>query len=91
MMAEKRTSMRSRVITGFHRLGILLAIPLLVGAIGTAISAWFSDNGPYVPDPSTTPPLQVTLQSKASDLKKFTNDELWLAKATVGAQAWSFG
>jgi hypothetical protein len=43
---------QSRVVTGFHRLGLLLAVPMLIAAAAVAISTWFSEDGPYVPDPS---------------------------------------
>jgi hypothetical protein len=60
---------------------LVLAIPLLLGALGTAISAWFSDDGPIVPDPSATPPLRIVLQSQGIELPKMTDDELWLVIA----------
>jgi hypothetical protein len=73
---------RSRVVTGFHRLGLLVAVPQLVGAVIVAGSAWFSNGGPYVPDPSKTPPLPVTIQTRTTDVTKFTGDELTLAYLT---------
>jgi hypothetical protein len=47
---------RSRVITGFHRLGLVLAVTVLLGALGTAISAWFSNDGLVIADPTESPP-----------------------------------
>lgn len=66
---------RSRIIIGFHRLGLVLAVPLLVGAFGTAISAWFSNEGPFVPDPRATPPEQVVLRAQTGDINKMSDDE----------------
>jgi hypothetical protein len=73
---------RSRVLIGFHRLGLLVAVPLLVVAMSVAGSAWLSNGGPYVPDPSKTPPLPVTIQPRTTDVTKFTDDELQLARLT---------
>jgi hypothetical protein len=73
---------RSRVTTGFHRLGIVLAAPLAIGALGTALSAWFSNDGPYVPDLSVTVPGQIVLQSRATNPRDMTEGELRLAQAT---------
>lgn len=61
MSAPRETS---RLITGFHRLGLVLAVPFLLGAIGTAISGWFSDDGPYVPDPNAIVPMQIILKAQ---------------------------
>ena len=79
---EKLPSKKSRVITGFHRLGLFFAVPLLLGALGVAVSAWFSDDGPYVPDPTApAPPLKVVTRPHVSNLQTMTNDELWLGYA----------
>jgi hypothetical protein len=52
---------KSRTVRGFHRLGVVLAVPLLLGAFGVAVSAWFSTDGPIIADPTVEPPLPVTL------------------------------
>jgi hypothetical protein len=53
---------RSRTVTGFHRLGVVLAVPVLLGALGVAISAWFSKDGPIIADTAIKEtPLPVTL------------------------------
>lgn len=57
---------RSRVTTGFHRLSLFLAVPFLLGAVGTAVSIWFSTDGGYVPDTSATPPLTVSSRQVVS-------------------------
>ena len=68
----------SRVITGFHRLGIVLAVPVLLVAAGTAVSAWFSNDGPYVPDPKVAPTTQVVPRSLAANPREMTNEQLRL-------------
>ena len=60
----------SRVVTGFHRLGIVLAGTVLLAALGTAISAWFSDDGPDVPDPSSAVPLTVYTPKDQADIRE---------------------
>jgi hypothetical protein len=57
---------RSRTVIGFHRLGVVLAVPLLLGALGTAISGSFSSNGPVVPDQTANSPrLRVETAPRA--------------------------
>jgi hypothetical protein len=50
--AERSLRKKSRIVTGFHRLGIVLAVPVFLGALGTGISAWFSNDGPIAADPA---------------------------------------
>lgn len=67
----------SRVTTGFHRLGLVLAVTLLLGALGRAISAWFSNDGPVVADPAaSSPPLTVyTPKDHWQGAKLFTSKD----------------
>lgn len=45
---------RSRVVTGFHRLGLVLAVPLLLGALSVAVSAWFYPSATPLPGNAKT-------------------------------------
>ena len=73
----------NRIVIGFHRLGLLLAIPVFIGALAMTVWTWFQEDGPYVPDTSKTPTLAVTVQPKGkTDLKQFTDNDLMLASAT---------
>jgi sterol desaturase/sphingolipid hydroxylase (fatty acid hydroxylase superfamily) len=40
-----RQKKRSRTVIGFHRLGLVLAVPLFIAALVTAVFAWFSNGG----------------------------------------------
>ncbi len=57
-ITDKRTS---RIVTGFHRLGIVLALPFVLAAIAFCGFAFVSSNGPYVPDPTAKPKETVLL------------------------------
>jgi hypothetical protein len=73
---------RSRVVIGFHRLGLLLAAPFFLGALGTAVYAFIGNNGPIIPDPGTEPPLRIRLATEVSHgATEMTNDELVTAAA----------
>ena len=68
----------SRVVRGFHRLGLLLAVPLLLAAAGFAVFACFSNGGPVVADPAEPKStLRIVLATQtSSDVNKMTNEEL---------------
>jgi hypothetical protein len=78
---------KSRVTIGFHRLGIFTAAPLLLVSLGTAISAWFSDDGPYIPDRNIQLPVGIVLMPQATD-RSMTDDELKLLRLMAVAR-WS--
>src|SRR5262249_12168533 len=76
--AARMLTGKSRVVTGFHRLGLLLAVPVFVLAVGGAIFALFSENGPVVPD-SAVPKLPravvLATQAPSKDVGKMTDDQ----------------
>jgi hypothetical protein len=48
----------------------VLAVPLLLGALGIAISGWFSNDGPYVADPAaSSPPLTAFTPREQEDIR----------------------
>lgn len=51
--------MRSRIVTGFHRLGLVVAVPLVaIGLAGAFYAIVFTDGYP-VPDPTSKPEVPV--------------------------------
>ena len=74
MLAQKK---RSRTVIGFHRLGLVLATPLLLAAAVVTIFVCFSNNGPVVPDPSSQNPSRVVLATQSSsNVNEMSTNEL---------------
>jgi hypothetical protein len=67
----------SRVVTGFHRLGLLLSAPLLLAAVVVAVFAFVSKDGPVVADGAATESaLRIVLANQASqNVNEMTNEE----------------
>lgn len=82
-MALRR--IKSRVVTGFHRLGVVVAAPVLLGALAIAISSIFSEDGPVVPDPTASPAFAIqTLADPArSGAERIVAQQLAIARAHV--------
>lgn len=69
---------RSRVTVGFHRIGIALAAPLLIGAVVAAVWQWQQPTGPLVMD------LPVGTQAWRSDDPDGTVQRVLTAQQRAG-------
>ena len=83
-MDSTRDTRRSRVVTGFHRVGLVLAVPVFLAAMGVAVTAWFSEDGAYIPDPTSTPPEVVLLQGRIDPIAGIGKDTEGTYRISVG-------
>jgi hypothetical protein len=55
--------MASRIVRGFHRLGLVLAVPLILGAVIPPLAQWHSPDGPPIPDHAANVEEPVAIRS----------------------------